>query len=140
MSSGQKVACYHLGEEFDWWRCNVEGWVGRPPSPFPASFEHAHLYRESSADQRACVAGPPPCCPSGCCGAECKCEGCDGQALDEASRKRRPWGGGATVGPSLSAPYAPHFSRHNSYLKKKNLCLNSGRGRPQEEKALVRFA
>ncbi|KAI8777260.1 hypothetical protein Bpfe_022788 [Biomphalaria pfeifferi] len=85
MTSGQKVACYHLGQDFDWWRCNVEGWVGRPPSPFPASFEHAHLYRESSAEARAC--GPVTlCCQSACCGTECKCAA-SGQEMDEATRR-----------------------------------------------------
>ncbi|BFY98535.1 hypothetical protein BsWGS_01575 [Bradybaena similaris] len=47
------LACHHSGPEFDWWRCREGGYVGRPPSPFPASFETARHYRRpESSDLR----------------------------------------------------------------------------------------
>uniref|UniRef100_A0A0B7B5U1 Uncharacterized protein n=1 Tax=Arion vulgaris TaxID=1028688 RepID=A0A0B7B5U1_9EUPU len=51
-ASEPHLACHHSGIDFDWWRCNQEGYVGRPPSPFPASFETPRVYRSDSADTR----------------------------------------------------------------------------------------
>ncbi|CAL1526456.1 unnamed protein product [Lymnaea stagnalis] len=82
-SSIPHVSCNHIGPDFDWWRCNEEGYVGRPPSPFPASFEHARRFREDSADARYGQRGGLTSETNGCR------DNCSGDAdLDEATRRK----------------------------------------------------
>ncbi|XP_059170229.1 uncharacterized protein LOC131951845 [Physella acuta] len=93
-TEARHVSCYHLGPDFDWWRCNEEGYVGRPPSPFPASFEHARMYRDDSADvtygRRGCGDGVGQANPANDC--------------DEATR-RLYWP--LCQGPELVIPTSP---------------------------------